>query len=203
MLTSLKDKLLTVTKNSGKRSAVAVAEKIKSITSRVDGDRENLVQINHILTNSSLTRNISQCLTQIKQLYSSCEVIEQKLVELEDVINEAEFRNIKKKHLHHLDCYRQRKAESLKYLQQSLEDNYQQKLKDHDIKKKSQLEERQKVFQEAFRSDLETYKHLGTIPKVNLPKQQNGAILEEIELDFDQKELDKFFEDENNVNGGL
>lgn len=33
------------------------------------------------------------------------------------------------------------------------------------------------------------------VSEVNLPKNQNGAILEEIQLDFDQNELEQFFSD--------
>lgn len=34
------------------------------------------------------------------------------------------------------------------------------------------------------------------VSEVSLPKNQNGAILEEIQLDFDQNELEQFFSDE-------
>jgi len=49
-------------------------------------------------------------------------------------------------------------------VQQSLEEDYRKKLADSEESKKNILEERQKVFQEAFKSDLELYKSLGTIP---------------------------------------
>lgn len=34
----------------------------------------------------------------------------------------------------------------------------------HELKQKKMLEERQQVFEEAFRKDIETYKSLGEIP---------------------------------------
>lgn len=39
------------------------------------------------------------------------------------------------------------------------------------------------------------HKNLGTMPKTEQVSKRNGAILEEIVLDYDQNELDQFFND--------
>lgn len=54
--------------------------------------------------------------------------------------------------------------ETFQQFKDILEENYQKNVQTHDTEKQKQLEERQKVFQEAFKSDLEVYKNLGTIP---------------------------------------
>ncbi|XP_030756510.1 dysbindin protein homolog isoform X2 [Sitophilus oryzae] len=229
MLTSIKDKILNVTKNvglfvsdekeqkSGEKSnfnagssilqhfqnswcelhdlneqntkrANEVADDIEKISGKISSSRENISLINHVLTNSGITSSISQCLDQVKQLYFTCETIEHKLFELEELIEYRVCENEKQGHLIALESFKVRKNESL-------EEGYQNKVREYELRTKDMLEMRQKVFHEAFKTDLEIYKSQGTIPKVDLNKQQNGAILEEIQLDFDQIELEKFFED--------
>ncbi|KAL3287768.1 hypothetical protein HHI36_002230, partial [Cryptolaemus montrouzieri] len=84
---------------------------------------------------------------------------------------------------------------NMKKLQSELEEKRKQELIQQEIENSKKLEERQKVFQEAFRSDLELFKSSGQIPKVELNRKQPSALLEEIQLDFDEKELEQFFED--------
>lgn len=132
---------------------------------------------------------------QVKQLYFTCETIEHKLFELEELIEYRVCENEKQGHLIALESFKVRKNEQLAIFKESLEEGYQNKVREYELRTKDMLEMRQKVFHEAFKTDLEIYKSQGTIPKVDLNKQQNGAILEEIQLDFDQIELEKFFED--------
>lgn len=46
----------------------------------------------------------------------------------------------------------------------TLENEHKKKIVTHEANKKKVSEERQRVFQEAFKTDLEIYKNLGTIP---------------------------------------
>ncbi|CAG9764727.1 unnamed protein product [Ceutorhynchus assimilis] len=180
------------------KSADNVATAIETVSKNVEASKTNIDLISHILTSSNFTTNVAQCLSQVKELYATCESVEQKLVDLENLIEDVQFERTVKQHRQNLENYKIRKQEKLDKLKQSLEEEYKKKLSEHESNKKLILEERQKVFQEAFKSDLEVYKNLGTIPKVDLPKNQNGAILEEIQLDFDQNELEQFFNEENN-----
>lgn len=182
------------------RAAENVATEINNISEKITTSKKNIDLITHVLTNSNLISNITQCLNQVKELYGVSESLERKLVHLEDLLDQAEFEKMTKQHRFHLDNYKERKQETLNKLSSTLEEEYKKKVEQHDNKKKLILEERQKVFQEAFKSDIEVYKSLGTIPKLEIPKNQNGALLEEIQLDFDQNELEKFFNDENGGN---
>ncbi|CAH0546810.1 unnamed protein product [Brassicogethes aeneus] len=169
-----------------------LAYEIQNISKHVKSEKEDIGLITHILTQSNLTANISNCLKQVKNLHDTCNNVEKGLIALEDLINLNDFENIKKQHAYHLKQYEVRKQESLGSFKTNLETDHQKKILKHEANKKKILEERQKVFQEAFKSDLEVYKNLGTIPKLKLPKKQS-ALLEEIQLDFDQNELDQFF----------
>ena len=54
--------------------------------------------------------------------------------------------------------------ESLKTFETSLQQKHDRTVADLEDKKKKELEERQKVFHEAFKNDLEIFKNFGTIP---------------------------------------
>ncbi|XP_050311688.1 dysbindin protein homolog [Anthonomus grandis grandis] len=176
------------------------AQQIEIISKKIVSSKTNMKLISHIFTSSNFESNIAQCLNTLKDMYSVCEEVEKKLLDFEVLLEDIEFDKMVRQHRLHLENYRVRKEESLRKLTQELDEEYQRKLEEFESSKKSILEERQKVFQEAFKNDLEVYRSLGTIPKVELPKNQNGAILEEIQLDLDQSELEQFFNDHNGDN---
>ncbi|KAJ8958904.1 hypothetical protein NQ318_019672 [Aromia moschata] len=172
-----------------------VASDIDKISTKIASDKQNVALISHILLNSNLSANITNCLSSIKDLYAVSESLEKRLIELESVIEETEFQNLKVQHKYHLAQYQLKKEESLEKFKKTLEENHSKNVAEYEAKKKSIFQERQKVFQDAFKSDIELYKSLGTLPEMNNRKKQNGALLEEIQIDFDQSELDQFFSD--------
>lgn len=174
------------------KKADGVAQNINKITSRITASKENLSLITHILSTSNLPGNIANCLENIKTLYTLSDKIERELIDLENLIDEVEFEKLKKQHRFHLQQYELRKEESLESFKNTLEENHSKKVAEYEAKKKNVMEQRQKTFQDAFKSDLEIYKSLGTLPEIN-QRKQNGALLEEIQLDYDPSELDQFF----------
>lgn len=54
--------------------------------------------------------------------------------------------------------------ESLKNFESMLKEKYDESTKKFDLRKKQELEEKQQIFQEAFRNDLEVFKNSGTLP---------------------------------------
>ncbi|ENN71378.1 hypothetical protein YQE_11925, partial [Dendroctonus ponderosae] len=181
-------------------NAQKVAVEIQQVAKRMASSQTNIDLVTHLLTTSKLTSNIEQCLTQVDQLYKTCEVVEQKLLDFEVLLEDIEFEGMIKRHKALLESYKIRKQDNLNKLKESLDKHYVQQVAKFENSKKHVLEEREKVFQDAFKGDLEVYKSLGTIPKVDLPKTQSGAILEEIQLDFDPNELEEFF---NNTSASL
>ncbi|XP_060529084.1 dysbindin protein homolog [Cylas formicarius] len=176
---------------SNAKQAEKLATEIELISKTVRSDKQNMEIIKHNLITSKLTHNIGYCLNQIKDIHDICEKIEEKLVNLEIVIDEVDFEKMKERHRYHLNNYKERKEERLVNLKLMSEKEYHREVEQVETSKKLLLEERQKVFQEAFKNDLELYKSLGSIPKLDLPR--NGALLEEIDLDYDETELDQFF----------
>ncbi|KAG5897134.1 hypothetical protein JTB14_025087 [Gonioctena quinquepunctata] len=177
------------------KNAEKAAHEIERISAKINANKTNLELIEHIFTNSKLADNISRCLNAINDLYRSSEKIEHDLIKLETLMDEGDFQRLQRQHKYHLDQYQIRKEESLETFKSNLNEKHTKKIADYDASKKIVLEERQKVFQDAFKTDLEMYKSMGTIPEISHSKKQNGALLEEIQLDFDQNELDQFFND--------
>ncbi|RZC39986.1 dysbindin [Asbolus verrucosus] len=182
------------TNEENAKKAQEVADTIAQVARKIDRDKESLGLMTHLLSNSNLHANIVQCTEQIEQVYDSFNEVEEGLLQLEELIDNIEFENMKKQHRYHLQQYRLRKNESLQVLEASLKEKYEKSAAEHELKKQKELQERQKVFHEAFKNDLEIFKNFGTIPKLDLPKQPS-ALLEEIQVDYDEKELDQFFED--------
>lgn len=175
--------------------AEKVANDIETVSSFVNNNKKNIAFINHILLNTNLSTNINKCLDSINDLYKGSEALEKELIHLEDLIDQAEFNKLKNRHKYHLEQYEKRKEDNFVNVKIALEAKHLKKVEQYESGKKAVMKERQQVFQDAFRSDLETYKNLGTVPKIK--QNQNGALLEEIQLDFDQNELDQFFNEEN------
>lgn len=182
-------------KNNEENAKLAdnVAKTIDQITREINVNKENIKALTQLVSNSNLTENISNCLQAVSTLYETATNVEDGLIKLEQLIDEVQFQKLKSQHGYHLVQYEKRKEENFDKLKVSLELEHSKKVKEYEISKQKILEERQKVFQDAFKSDLETYKNLGMIPKNDQVKKKNGAILEEIELDYDQSELDQFF----------
>ncbi|KAK9890961.1 hypothetical protein WA026_013299 [Henosepilachna vigintioctopunctata] len=183
------------TNENNTKKASKVAESVKEIHANLTKEKNNVKVITEVLTNSNLISNINGIDKQIRQLYDLCENVEKSLITLENVIDEIDFQKMKNQHKYHLMKYKERKTENLRALELKLKDQKADELKQLEIENSKKMEERQQVFQEAFRNDLELFKSLGQIPKVELSRKQPSALLEEFQVDVDENELNQFFEE--------
>ncbi|KAJ8929967.1 hypothetical protein NQ314_017290 [Rhamnusium bicolor] len=185
---------INLTKITLKR-ADQLAKEIEKISIKINASKENISLITYIISNSNLSTNVTNCLNKIKDLYTLSDSIEQGLINLESVIDENEFEHLKVQHEYHLSQYQLRKEESLENFKSSLDANHSMKIAKYESKKKVLCRKDRKFFKTLLKNDIESYKNLGTLPEMKQPKNQNSALLEEIQLDFDQNELDQFFGD--------
>lgn len=100
----------TLHKNNVNNAAAAtkLADDIQTICDKIVHDQNNISTIVQIL-NANIKQSTSNCLTQIRTLYETCELVEEQLLDLEDVIEQVEFQNQKKMHRFHLNQYEIRK----------------------------------------------------------------------------------------------
>lgn len=148
------------------------------------------------LKSTSLICGLQLAIVTFKKLQLDAEKVEEGLVQLENVIEEIELEKKKKEHLNQFRLYEERKMEELQEYRNYLANKHAKSMLDQDLKEKLKLQERQEVFQDAFKSDLETYKTLGTIPKIQTStSNKSSAMLDEIQLDADTEDLEEFLKD--------
>lgn len=138
------------------KNAEIVAIMIDKLSGDIDKNKENVKLLTNIVTNYHLSDNISNCLKAVNTLYETAENVERNLIELEQIIDEVEFQKLKSQHQFHLYEYEKRKEENFERQKISLQLEHSKKIKEYETSMQKQLEERQKVFQDAFKSDLET-----------------------------------------------
>lgn len=170
------------------------ADAIGNIHLYITSQNEHITAINQLLTSLPTLQNTLQtCNSQIQQLCKSFEQVEEDLLQFEDVIEQCELEKKKNNHRYQLALYEEKKMANLEILRAELSKKHEQEVMENEVKKREAMQERQLVFQDAFKTDLETYKALGTIPKIQV--NQSSALLEEIQLDIDDKELMDFLDE--------
>ncbi|KAL3287767.1 hypothetical protein HHI36_002229 [Cryptolaemus montrouzieri] len=87
--------ILHETNECNARKAAEVADNIEKIYSKINKNKNNVGIITEILTNSNLISSIKGVGRQIGDLYDLCDKVERDLLQLEDVIDEIEFQNLK------------------------------------------------------------------------------------------------------------
>lgn len=180
---------------SNAQQAEKLYNDLKQIQKCIEKEGKNLECIVNILKSSSFVTSIKNLPQQINNIYNECEKVERSLLALEDIMNESEFNNLKATHSNNLQEYQNKQEVKLNKLKEQL-DSKQEKVNEKKLLlHQNEMKERQKVFEEAFNHDIELYKALGEIPKIKLEKKHQSAILDEIPIDFDENELNKFLED--------
>ncbi|GJQ76293.1 hypothetical protein Trydic_g2021 [Trypoxylus dichotomus] len=178
------------------KNATILADEINSMHIKITNSYRNLAQIVHLLTVGPCLKNhIDNSIVQVMNIHASFEKVEQSLTTLEDLIEKIELEQRKIDHRHQFALYKEKKLVNLEKARTKLASKHAQDVVQHELKQKKVLEERQQVFQEAFQKDIETYKSLGEIPKIEIDNSHQSALLENVQIDFDKKELDTFLED--------
>ncbi|KAK9745969.1 hypothetical protein QE152_g6453 [Popillia japonica] len=178
------------------KNASTVADQINIMHMKISNDYRNLAQAVHVLTIAPcLKTQVDNCAVQVTSIHNSFEKVEQSLLTLEDLIEKIELEQRKVEHRHKFALYKEEKLVNLEKARVVLSSKHAQDVVKHELKQKKMLEERQQVFEEAFRKDIETYKSLGEIPKIEINNSQPSALLEDMQIDFDKKELDQFLKD--------
>ncbi|XP_017773580.1 PREDICTED: dysbindin protein homolog [Nicrophorus vespilloides] len=176
--------------------AEQLAEIISETHRTITNKNAYITKINQLIgATPCLKDTVEQCARQISELHQLFEDVEKALVDFEDVIEEVELQHMKNEHRYQLALYQEKRIANLETCRLDLANKHAQRVSDIEHKNKRTLQERQQVFQEAFKNDLETYKILGAIPKIEAVKAQPSALLEEIQLDMDDTELNNFLDD--------
>ena len=174
------------------KTAEKLAEKINVLHSKTVRDCDNVIDITQLLNSTpTVNKSMEMCCQQIAHLHKSFENVEKGILDLEDLIERIELEKRKVEHKYQLALYKEKKMIHFEKVRMEMAAKHTQIVAEHEMKQKKLLEERQQVFQDAFNDDLQTFKSLGSIPKIET-STQSSALLEEIQLDLDQNDLESF-----------
>ncbi|CAG9570780.1 unnamed protein product [Danaus chrysippus] len=140
----------------------------------------------------SLTVSVAQCVDSLKNIQTLLRDVENQLVEFEDIVERSNMEKWKLDHHYHLTLYKEKKMAGLEEIRNQLA---RENLEQSSEKEKQQLAELQAKHEHsavAFQVDMAKYLITGNIP--NAPKPKPKITLEEIQLDDDQTDLEKFLE---------
>ncbi|XP_018327840.1 uncharacterized protein LOC108738767 [Agrilus planipennis] len=183
------------------KSAEKVAVVIDKMQTKVSLYHKNLTFIIDLLVlRPNLNDSVEHCVSQISDLQNSFESVEKALIGLEDLIEKNELQKKKLEHERQLMLYKERKLENLEIKRNDFANKHAKKFMTSQLQQKKMLEEKQKVYQEAFMKDLQIARTQGNAQNPSSKPSQPSALLEEIQLDLNQEELDAFLEDSGSSN---
>ncbi|XP_016967270.1 dysbindin protein homolog [Drosophila biarmipes] len=170
------------------------AEKAAQIASQISGVQNKACSQRRII--SELNSSLAGIPTLIAQLQASSKVLtsleqmgqqlEVELEKLEDLCEECELQEFILEQQFQLSRHKQKKLNELEQYRQQVASKHQAKIKDQEQKLLQLQRERQAVFDDAFRGDMEEYKQHGQLTKIQTTS--NKLALEEVVLEANEVE---------------
>ncbi|XP_016995564.2 dysbindin protein homolog [Drosophila takahashii] len=170
------------------------AEKAAQVASQISAVQNKAINQRRII--SELNSSLAGIPTLIAQLQASTNVLnsleqmgqqlEVELEKLEDLCEECELQEFILEQQFQLSRHKQKKLNELEQYRQQIASKHQSKIKDQEQKLLKLQRERQAVFDDAFRGDMEEYKQHGQLPKIQTTN--NKLALEEVVLEANEVE---------------
>ncbi|XP_059478146.1 dysbindin protein homolog [Neocloeon triangulifer] len=147
----------------------------------------------------NLIIRVQDLMDDVNNLKHTFEDVEHSLLAFEDLVETQALQEEQLEHRFQLAMYKEKKLAELEDCRKKLEQDYSEKLKQHDEQQKKVLMERQAAFQKVFSEDMTEFKKSGHIPKLEVRGQfEKEVSLEEVDLDADESALDEFLRDVDN-----
>ncbi|XP_041972255.1 uncharacterized protein LOC121728182 [Aricia agestis] len=141
----------------------------------------------------SLTASVAQCMDSLKNVQTLLKDVEEQLLDFEDIVERNKMENRKLDHHYQLTLYKEKKMERLEEIRSSLATENMKKSTEREKQQLAELQLKREISAVAFQSDVARYKLSGNIPTGSSPAPQLS--LEQIQLDNDSTDLEKFLED--------
>lgn len=149
-------------------NAETVAFQITTVLRSANEKRTTINELNSCLSAlPALVVKLEECTEVIGSLEKLGLELEQELEKLENLCEECELQEFILAHQFQLSKHKQNKLNELEQYRQKIADQHQQKIQAHDQHLKQLQKERQAVFDDAFRGDLEEYKQSGQLPSIS------------------------------------
>ncbi|XP_037721960.1 dysbindin protein homolog [Drosophila subpulchrella] len=169
------------------KKAAQIASQISGVQNKASNQRRIISELNSSLagipTLIAQLQASSKVLNSLEQMGQQLEV---ELEKLEDLCEECELQEFILEQQFQLSRHKQRKLNELEQYRQQIASKHQSKIKDQEQKLLKLQRERQAVFDDAFRGDMEEYKQHGQLTKIQTTS--NKLALEEVVLETSEVE---------------
>lgn len=148
-------------------SAAAVAFQITAVLQSANEKRKTINELNSCLSAlPALVVKLQDCTEVIGSLEQLGWELEQELEKLENLCEECELQEFVLEQQFQLSKHKQKKLNELEQYRQQIAQQYQQKIQTREEQLRQLQKERQAVFDNEFRGDLEEYKQSGQLPSM-------------------------------------
>ncbi|EDV52296.1 dysbindin protein homolog [Drosophila erecta] len=167
--------------------AAQIANQISGLQNKASHQRKIISELNNSLagipTLIAQLQASSQVLNSLEEMGQQLEV---ELEKLEDLCEECELQEFILEQQFQLSRHKQKKLNELEQYRQQIAQKHQSKIKDQEQTLLKLQRERQAVFDDAFRGDMEEYKQHGQLTKIQTTS--NKLSLEEVVLEANEVE---------------
>uniref|UniRef100_A0A0K8TQJ6 Putative dysbindin protein isoform x1 n=1 Tax=Tabanus bromius TaxID=304241 RepID=A0A0K8TQJ6_TABBR len=186
------------------KNAMTASSIDKSITRIKDSTAKTYVDLTDLnVCLASLPKiedELNKCMEMISNIGSQCQNFDMKLVELEDLMEEASLQENQLQHKFQMSMYKQKKMKELEEVRTRLATEHDENVRKYESELRKIQMERQAVFQDAFQKDVEMFMEKGVVPKVDHISKKATEVevtLEEIVLDDadNNNDLENFLKD--------
>ncbi|TDG40854.1 hypothetical protein AWZ03_012717 [Drosophila navojoa] len=148
-------------------NAETVAFQITAVLRSANEKRATINELNSCLSAlPELVVKLKECTEVIRAMEKLGLELEQDLEKLENLCEECELQEFVLAQQFELSKHKQKKLIDLEQYRQKIADKHQEKIQTHEQHLRQLQKERQDVFDDAFRGDLEEYKQSGQLPKI-------------------------------------
>ncbi|KAH8364728.1 hypothetical protein KR084_010745 [Drosophila pseudotakahashii] len=167
--------------------AAQIASQISAVQSKATNQRRIISELNTSLAGiPTLIAQLQASTKVLNSLEQMGQELEVELERLEDLCEECELQEFILEQQFQLSRHKQRKLNELEQYRQQIASKHQSKIKDQEKRLLKLQRERQAVFDDAFRGDMEEYKQHGQLTKIQTTN--NKLALEEVVLEANEVE---------------
>ncbi|XP_022221394.2 dysbindin protein homolog [Drosophila obscura] len=175
-----------VTNEENGERATAVANQINSVQQRAEQQRRTISDLSVSL--AGIPALISKLQASIETLHALEDMgkhLEIELEKLEDLCENCDLQEFMLEKQFELSRHKQQKLNELEKYRQHIASQHQAKIQDHEQQLRKLQRERQAVFDDAFRCDMDEYKQHGQLTKIQATTS-NKLALEEVVLEANE-----------------
>ncbi|KAH8315627.1 hypothetical protein KR059_006724 [Drosophila kikkawai] len=167
--------------------AAAIAAQIAGVQQKASNQRRVVSELNASLAGiPTLVAQLQASTKVLQSLEDMGKQLEVELEKLEDLCEECELQEFMLEQQFQLSRHKQKKLNELEQYRQKVASQHQSKIQDQEQQLLKLQKERQAVFDDAFRNDMEEYKQHGQLTKIQT--SGNKLALEEVVLEPNEVE---------------